>query len=143
MKIYNGTAHAVNFYYAEQCDNSDPRKPIVKEGEQPYFTIPAGTNLNCQKENAPAPSGEFPFAVTGAVKFTSHDAIPDGYDLIVVSNLFRSAVLQLGGDTSRLATVDGVVYTDVIHKLLDNDDNFLSFLATNPRPCGCLALAVG
>lgn len=127
MKIFNGTAHAVNLFHASQCDSTDPRKLIVREGEVPLFTIPAGTNLNCVKENAPAPEGDFPFAVKGAVNFTSHDPIPEGYDIVVVSNLFRSAVLQLGGDTSRLATVDGVVYTDL----------------ANPRPCGCLALAVG
>jgi len=128
MKIYNGTQHQINFYNLEQCDQSNPRKLIVLEGQVPVETIEAGTNLNCVKGNAQLTQKyNLPFKVNGAIVFISHDLLPEGYDLYVVSNLYRSAVKELGGDTSKLATVDGVVYQSV----------------DNPRPCGCLGLAIG
>jgi hypothetical protein len=127
MKVFNGTAHQVNIYSIEQCDGSDPRKLIVGEGETPLYTIPAGTNLNCVKDNKATPKGDFPFPVKGAVEFTDVDPLPSGYDIYIVSNLYRSAYAELKGDTRKLATVDGVVYSD----------------PANPRPCGCLGLAVG
>ena len=127
VQIFNGTQHQINIFSLDQCDQSDARKLIVLEGEMPSTIIAAGTNLNCAKENLPAPAGEFGFNVKGAVVFTAHDPLPEGYDIYIVSNLYRSAVKELGGDTSKLATVDGVVYQDV----------------NNPRPCGCLGLAIG
>jgi len=127
MKIYNGTQHQINIFQCDQCDQTDPRKLIVLDGESPIYTIPAGKNLNALKGNKPAPSGKFPFPVMGAVVFEGYDPLPKGYDIYIVSNLYRSAVAELGGDTSRLATVNGVVYQD----------------SDNPRPCGCLGLAIG
>jgi hypothetical protein len=127
VKIFNGTAHEIRLFSLEQTDQSNPRKLILKEGEQPMFIIAPGTNLNCQKKNLPAPEGDFDFPVKGVVTFLSHDPLPKGYDIYVVSNLFRSAVKELGGSTDDLATVDGVVYDD----------------PTNTRPCGCLGLAIG
>lgn len=127
MNVFNGTAHQINIYALGQCDQSDPRKLIVLEGESPLHTIEGGVNLNAQKGNLPAPEGDFPFPVAGAVAFMGHDPLPEGYDVYIVSNLYRSAVKELGGDTSRLATVNGVVYSD----------------PANPRPCGCLGLAIG
>ena len=50
-----------------------------------------------------------------------------GPDIVVVSNMYRSAVKELGGSTSKLATVSGTVYSD----------------ESAVRPCGCLRLAVG
>lgn len=127
MKIYNGTTHEINLFTIEQCEASDPRKLIVKEGETPIYTIAAGINLNVDKTNAPTPKLEVPFPVKGAVKFVSYDPLPPGYDIYIVSNLYRSAVIELKGDTSKLATIDGTVYKD----------------PNNLRPCGCLALAIG
>jgi hypothetical protein len=127
MRVFNGTEHQINLYQLEQCIQDNPRKLIVKEGEKPFFTIQPGTNLNAQKGTKPAPSGNFPFPVSGAVTFTGYDPLPEGYDLYIISNFYRSAVKELGGDTSKLGTVNGVVYAD----------------ATNPRPCGCLEIAIG
>lgn len=129
MKVFNGTAHQINIYGLDQCDQSNPRKLLVLDGQQPIHVIPAGTNLNCQKSNAPINASAFPFPVKGAVQFDGCDPLPDGYDIYIVSNLFRSAYQSLTGDTSKLATVDGVVYSNT-------DPN-------NPRPCGCLGLAIG
>ena len=127
MKIFNGTQHEINIYSLDQCDQSDTRKLIVLEGQKPSFTVPPGTNLNAVKGNKPAPEGDFPFPVQGAVIFEGYDPLPECYDIYIVSNLYRSAVAELGGDTSYLATVNGVVYAD----------------RNNPRPCGCLGLAIG
>lgn len=127
MKIFNGTQHQINFYQEEQCDTTNPRKLIVLEGEEAMYIVSAGTNLNCQKANMPAPSGAFPFPVTGAVTFKGVDPLPEGYDIYIVSQLYRAACVALGQDTTQLATVNGVVYSD----------------KDNPRPCGCLGLAIG
>lgn len=132
--IYNGTQHEIRIFSIDQCNQTDPRKLILKEGEIPVFVIPAGTNLNCKKSNKQL-SGlkwEAPFPVKGAVTFDSCDELPlqesgAPYDIYVVSNLYRAAAIELGIDTVALATVDGVVYDSI----------------DNPRPCGCLGLAIG
>jgi hypothetical protein len=127
-KIYNGTQHEINFFQEHQCDTTDPRKLIVLDGEQPFHTIPGGTNLNCVRTNKTAPTIDVPFTVKGAVEFTHYDPLPEGYDIYIVSNLYRSAVKELGGDTSKLATVCDTVYSK-------NDGQI--------RPCGVLSLAIG
>jgi hypothetical protein len=100
---------------------------ICKHGyPKPIKVIPPGTNLDAVKKNLPAPELDVDFLLKGGVVFESHDPIPDG-DIVVVSQIFRSAVKELGGNTSRLATVDGTVYKSPL----------------DLRPCGCTALAVG
>lgn len=126
MHIVNGTEHEINFFQREQCTRSeDGRKLYIKEGETPIYTVAAGKNLNCEKGNGFPPSGEYPFDVKGAVKFFRYDPIPEA-DLVIVSNLYRAAVVELGGDSSHLATIDSAVYQE-----------------GNPRPVGCIGLAVG
>lgn len=129
--IINGTSHTIHIYQlSDTTPIQDGRKLILKEGAQPVAVIPAGTNLNAVKANADIPDAlksSFPFLVKGAVEFISHDPIPGNTEIVVVSNLYRSAVKELGGDTSRLATVDGTVY--------DSEEAI--------RPCGCLGLAIG
>lgn len=127
MKIVNGTSHTINIYAIDDCVSiQDGRKLVLKEGAKPVAVIAAGSNLNATKVNLPAPVGEFGFPVKGAVRFTDADPIPDG-DLVIVSNLYRAACVELGRDTSRLGTVDGTVY---------EDENAV-------RPCGCTAIAIG
>lgn len=127
MKIVNGTQHEITIYSIEDCEViQGGRKLVVKEGAVPQTVIPAGSNLNAVKGNKPAPSGEFGFTVKGAVTFADADPIPDG-DLVIVSNLYRAACVELGRDTSRLGTVDGAVYAD----------------EKGTRPIGCTAIAIG
>jgi hypothetical protein len=127
MNIFNGTSHTIDFYDLSQCESDkDGRKLWLKAGEKPIYSLPAGVNLNCQKTNAPSPEGDFPFMVRGGIVFTGYDPIPEDSDLVIVSNLYRSAVQSLGGDTSKLATIDSSVYED-----------------GNPRPVGCIGLAIG
>ncbi len=129
LKIYNGTQHNIVFYSKDDCTSiENGRKLILNEGAEPIFTIEPGTNLNCTKSNADAPTLDSSVPLVGAVIFTDADELPNGYDLYVVSNLYRSAVKELGGDTSKLATVSGTVYKGQ---------------ANEYKPCGCTELAVG
>lgn len=130
LKIYNGTVHEINLYSVnDTIAVQDGRKLVLKEGATPLLKLASGKNLNAVKSNADLPehlvNSELP--LKGGVIFTSYDEIPNDYDIVIVSNLFRSAVKELGGDTSKLATVDGVVYQSEI----------------DMRPCGCINLAVG
>jgi hypothetical protein len=127
----NGTSHEINIYSVEDTYVTQAgRKLVLKEGATPVLVIPPGTNLNATKGNGALPASlvDAPSFLKGAVKFTEAEELPSGdYDVIVVSNLFRSAYVELGKDTSKLATIDGAVYAD----------------ETCTRPCGCLGLAVG
>ncbi len=130
MKIFNGTSHEIALYsLSDVVSDEYGRKSYAKTGAKPLLVIPAGRDLNAAKGHSKLRAGlinsELP--LKGAVTFLSHDPVPTDYDLVIVSNLYRSAVKELGGDTSRLATVDGVVYASEV----------------GLRPCGCLALAVG
>jgi len=127
MKIVNGTSHEITIYSVEDCISvHNGRKLVLKGGATPKAVIPPGINLNAQKGNKPAPNGNYGFSVKGAVIFTDADPIPNG-DLVIVSNLYRAACVDLGRDTSRLGTVDGTVYQD----------------EDGTRPCGCTAIAIG
>lgn len=126
MKIFNGTAHEITIYSIDDCDQTDPRRLVLKDGAKPVYTIAAGKPLNAVKVNKKFPDGDFPFPVAGAVVFESADPIPDA-DVVICSNLYRAACVHLRRDTSRLATIDGAVY--------DSTDS--------PRPVGCLRLAIG
>jgi len=130
VKIFNGTMHEVTLYgEGSAYPIQGGRKLILNEGALPVMVIEAGTsNLNCKKGNRPAPELRVEgVTLKGAIEFISYDPLPEGYDLYIVSNLYRSAVKELGGDTSKLCTIDGAVYAD----------------ETATRPVGCLALAVG
>lgn len=127
MKIINGTSHQISIYSEGDCYAiQGGRKLIRKTGAQPAYVIDPGSNLNAVKENKLAPTGDYPFTVKGGVQFTDADPIPDA-DLVIVSNLYRAACIELGRDVSTLGTVDGAVY---------EDENAV-------RPCGCIAIAVG
>lgn len=134
VAIYNGTQHTISIYnVADTSAIEDGRKLILNEGAQPSVVLPSGKNLNCVKSNSDAPSFEVEglpsTSVKGAVNFVSYEPLPAEAKgkVVVVSNLYRSAVKELGGDTSLFATVDGVVYLS----------------AEDKRPCGCLGLAIG
>lgn len=131
IKYANGTEHDIYLYNLEDTVSVQKgRKLVLKEGAVPHTTIPKGTNLNATKANGELPEHlkDAPEFLKGAVKFTSAEPMPEGdYDVLVVSNLYRSACVELGRDTSHLGTIDGAVYQD----------------ETCTRPCGCLGIAVG
>ena len=134
VAIYNGTSHNISIYsiddtYAIQ----DGRKLVLKPNAVAIAIIPPGKNLNCVKANSEAPTLEvegLPSSVIkGAVNFTSYDPLPEEAlgKVVIVSLLYRSAVKELGGDTSMFATVEGKVFS--------------SEEATTIA--GCLGLAIG
>jgi len=129
-QIFNGTPHTI-VLYNEQDTISDGRKLFIKEGAQPIKQIESQGTLTATKQNSELPEWVqgigFDVPLKGAVKFTKVDPLPPGYDIYVVSNLYRSAMKELGYDTSRIATVCDAVYQD----------------PDNPKPIGCLSLAVG
>ena len=132
IQFANGTQHSINIYsISDTIAVQGGRKLVLKEGAQPIQIIPGGTNLNAVKGNGELPAAlgtDAPAFLKGAVRFTDADSLPEGeYDIIVVSNLYRSALVELGRDTSKLATIDGAVYAD----------------ESVTRPCGCTGLAVG
>lgn len=126
MKIVNGTTHAITIYDLNDCDQSDPRKLKLNPGAKPIHVIEAGAkNLNAKQGESPKPPIDAPFPVYGPVRFNSVDPVPNA-DIVIVSNMYRSACVELGIDTSNLATIYGAVYDD-----------------SSPRPVGCVGLAVG
>lgn len=128
VSIYNGTPHTLKIF-SEKDTFSEGRKLFVNEGAEPIVEVPSDGALNAVKENAEVPP-QFQGAnvpLKGGVKFTDVDPLPEGYDVYVVSNLYRAARVELGLDTSCVATISDAVYNS----------------PDNPRPCGCLALAVG
>jgi len=128
MKIFNGTPHTIRIFREEDTFGQG-RKLFLEEGAQPLVEIPSHGTLNAQTENGEVPSAfqgsDIP--LVGAVQFTSVDPLPGLYDLYVVSNMYRSAMKELGYSTENLATISQAVYDD----------------PDNPRPVGCRALAVG
>lgn len=125
--IVNGTPHEITIYAEADCTlDSASRKLILRENATPLFKIPAGTPLNAKTQVSELADSEFPF-LRGAVEFVEADPLPEEGDIVVVSNLYRSALKELGRDTSKVATVGGTVYAD----------------SDNPRPVGCLYLSVG
>ena len=125
--VFNGTPHSICIYAKVDATYvASQRKYIVTDGATPMLVIPpSGNLLNAKTENAPTPDTDYGVPVVGAVQFTAYDDMPEGYDLYVVSNMYRSAVQSLGGFTDNLATVSDTVYSESI------------------KPVGCLCLAVG
>jgi hypothetical protein len=129
--IVNGTSHSINFYHKSQVSFvSELRKYVlIDPSTQPYYTIQPGVNLNAYTTKLETNIDDIvnvPFPCTGATVFTSYDPIPDAH-IVVCSQLYRSAVQALSGDTSSLAIVSETVYLS----------------ATELRPIGCLSLAIG
>jgi hypothetical protein len=132
-EIINCTPHEIVFFKEEDCYSTDGRKLFLRDGAVPSEKIPAGVPLNAVKKNVPVPQERaainYGVPLVGAVVFQSCDPLPPATEdtIFIVSNLYRAARLELGLPTTSCATVDGVVYEN----------------AANPKPVGCLRLAVG
>lgn len=127
MSLINRTPHPISIFRKEDTVyDSSTRKLILKEDAKPIEILPAGVPLNAQTRNIPYETTEdMPF-LKGAVEFVSADPLPEE-GIIIVSNLYKSALKELGIPTTRVATVGDTVYAD----------------KDNPRPVGCLSLNVG
>ena len=123
----NGTPHEITIYSEQDCIlHKESRKLVLNEGAKALYQIPAGTPLNAKTQVRELDNSEFPF-LKGAVEFVEADPLPGEDEIVIVSNLYRSALKDLGISTQRLATVGGTVYASV----------------DNPRPVGCTYLSVG
>jgi hypothetical protein len=132
-EIINCTPHEIVFFKEEDCYSTDGRKLFLREGAVPSKKIPAGVPLNAVKKNlkvSPERAAiNYGVPLVGAVVFESCDPLPPAKKdtIFVVSNMYHAARLEMNMPTTDCATVDGVVYEN----------------AANPKPVGCLRLAVG
>jgi hypothetical protein len=134
VKIYNGTAREINFYALKDTKEiEDGQKLVLKEGAEPIYTLKKGKKLNCFQDTEESEScfhelhPHSPVPLIKSPSFVGADAPPEGYDLYVVSQMFRTVCIELETDTIDLACVSGAIYR--------SKDDFY--------PCGYLGLAVG
>jgi hypothetical protein len=129
IKIFNGTTREITiFAKADATFDEKTRRLILITGATPVAVIStSGQLLNAIQANGEAPDLDTNIPLVGAVQFTDADTLPENFDLYIVSNLYRSALIALGRDTSKIATIFGSVYANTVE--------------TNP--IGATALAVG
>lgn len=125
--IYNGTSHEVYLFSTNDVFfDEKTRKNYLKDKiTKPFLVIPAGTSNLSAKFAEKKRIGTYDLPIYNESKVTSVDEIPDGYDLYIVSQLYKNACRQIGNDTSQLITVADPVY---------NSDS---------RPVGCLGFEKG
>jgi hypothetical protein len=127
MAIINCTPHAINIFNRDDYEFTNPRRLILVEGAKPITTIePSGLVLNAQRGESLIIKMIDGVPIKSRAKFISFDPLPEGDDFVIVSQLFKSAVVDCGGDTSRLLCVAETV-----------------FRPDCPTPVGCCALEVG
>lgn len=104
--IYNGTPHAINIIEGA-IFNPTLRKYV---GGEIVLSIPSNGMLNAKIETVLATKyGEIP--VFGK-SFSGVDALPEGYDVYIVSALYAAAAAKAGADTTKMYTVADPVYND-------------------------------
>jgi hypothetical protein len=105
MTIFNGTPHDINIY-ENSIFNADIRK---YQGGDFIATIPSNGMLNAKIETDVRPKiGNIPIF---GKKLVSCDMPPQGYDIVIVSALYSSAVKQSDYDYSNCYTVCDPVFT--------------------------------
>ena len=106
-KIFNGTPHSINIIDNGVFDSSI--RKFVTDSPNIIRTIPSHGMLSSKVSSIDLdPIDGIP--VHGK-KFTGVDSIPEGYDVVIVSQMFVSGVVSQGGDTSKLFTVSDPVYS--------------------------------
>lgn len=105
-RIFNGTPHAINVV------SGSTFIPAIRKytGETVVLSIPSNGMLNAKISTIDLPSIDS-IPVFGK-SFSGVDALPDGYDLYIVSAMYASAAAINGVDMSRVYTVADPVYTD-------------------------------
>lgn len=107
MKVYNGTPHSINVV-AGATFNPSIRKHV---GGEVVFSIPSNGMLNAtmQSKVMPEINGIIPVFDKSIIGL---DALPEGYDVYIVSALYSSAAKKAGMDMTKLYTVADPVYTE-------------------------------
>jgi len=106
MKIYNGTAHAINIVEGATLDTSDRKY----KGGNIIATTPSNGILNANIETvAGEPIGDIPVYNK---KIVGYDPLPEGYDAYVVSALYSVAYKAVNPDDKRIYVVADPVMSD-------------------------------
>jgi hypothetical protein len=120
MKVYNGTPHDIKIVEGAKFV-STIRKYV---GGEVVKTIKSNGMLSAKIESVQLPSIDG-IPVYGKT-FSGVDALPEGYDVYIVSALYASAAKGQGVDVSKLYTVSDPVYTD------ETGNSFLGCLGIAP-----------
>lgn len=120
MKIYNATPHDIKIVEGAKFI------PAIRKyvGGEVVKTIPSNGMLSAKIESVQLPSIDG-IPVYGKT-FLGVDALPEGYDVYIVSAKYASAATGQGADISKLYTVSDPVYTD------DTGNAFLGCLGITP-----------
>jgi len=105
-KIFNGTPHAINVVSGSVFN------PAIRKytGGTIVLTIPSTGMLNAKINAVDLPAIDS-IPVFGK-SFSGVDALPDGYDIYIVSALYASAAVKAGMDMSKIFTVADPVMSD-------------------------------
>lgn len=115
MRILNCTPHPISLYDRALVDDSNPRRLMLPNDACAVMHLTsAGISLNAVRGehilNAEA-SKDLGVPVYNPPTFVSYDELPPEYtDYYVVSRMYKQAVSDLGGDTSKLLTVGETVF---------------------------------
>lgn len=109
--IYNGTAHDVNVYAANQVTYvPEKRKFVVNAGEKPVKTYPKQEMLNATfDEVAVGIVDGVPMKKSKVVEVSD---FPAGYDYLIVSVPYGNGVKKLGHSVEKLLGVTDLVYDE-------------------------------
>lgn len=126
MKIYNGTPHTISIINPNDVTyHPEQRKYIVKEdyenSTQDIFSHGILNAYMSEKEEVNHPL----LPLVKRARFTHVDPLPENFDLYIVSQMYRSAYVEMGISTDNLACVCDPVYDTAI------------------KPVGVLRLEVG
>lgn len=103
LKVYNGTPHQINIISGATLDSTDRKW----KGGELILSIPSDGMLNAKIETIEVSSiGKIPMFDK---KIVGCDALPSGYDIYIVSQLFSVAYK---GDRKGLYTVADPVMSD-------------------------------
>jgi hypothetical protein len=106
MKIFNGTPHAINIVEGATFN------PAIRKfsGGQVIKVIPSNGMLNAKMSTIELPS------INGipcfGKSFEGVDALPEGFDIYIVSALFSSAMQKEGADMSKIFTIADPVMSE-------------------------------
>jgi hypothetical protein len=106
LKIFNGTPHAVTIVSGATFN------PAIRKfsGGQVVMTIPSNGMLNAKMSTIELPS------INGipcfGKSFEGVDALPEGFDIYIVSALFSSAMQKEGADMSKIYTIADPVMSE-------------------------------
>jgi len=105
-KIFNGTPHPINIVEGATF-NPQIRKWV---GGQVVRVIPSNGMLNAKMSVVDLPSTDG--IPTFGKSFEGVDALPDGFDIFIVSALFSSAMQKMGADMSKIFTIGDPVMSE-------------------------------